>query len=170
MSYTDEMLSIYPFSHDEVQRYIKHDCWVLARALGELTGWTVVGIGFSGTAEPDDGYRDFAHLAVRTAHGRILDIQGNHSEQNFLRRWQGHAMHEHSKTCQMDPCPHQVVLFDVKNDKDYWNNLLDGITPWDESVKDAPLTAQRLLTYYIEDHINRMKQVKEHRLKAKNRR
>ena len=63
------------------------DCWALAHHLRERTGWDIVAVGIKGEEHLDVPTRHWAHMAVRTPNGQILDVTGLHSESDFLRRW-----------------------------------------------------------------------------------
>lgn len=74
---------------DLVVRYTEGDCWALAGALHDLTGWQVVAVipDTPDAIPPGKFASDWYHMAVRTPDGRILDIQGATSETAFLTRW-----------------------------------------------------------------------------------
>jgi len=72
------------------------DCWVLAGKLSELTGWPVVAVIHPDDAlgDPDQvgneapgGWEGWTHMAVQDPEGRILDINGPQSPEDFLRQW-----------------------------------------------------------------------------------
>ncbi len=69
---------------DTVRRqYFLRDCWKLAKACHDLTGWTMVAVGYV----PDgslDGAIGWAHVAVRLPDGRCLDMNGLHEEGDLI--------------------------------------------------------------------------------------
>lgn len=127
------------FTPDEQEAFTWGDCWLLARAMHNITGWQMVAVGCSG-GRADGALRDWVHIAVRTPEGSILDIDGFHTDDETTARWR-------EDFWMVSAEEGDIEVFDV--DVDMWNGLTE-----DQSARyseiDPSLTAQRLLAYYIE--------------------
>lgn len=65
-----------------VERFSTTDCWQLARALHDETGWPMVAVGY----EADEGV-GWSHLLVRRPDGKLVDVEGAHDEGPVLDRF-----------------------------------------------------------------------------------
>lgn len=127
------------FTPDEQEAFTFGDCWLLARAMHNITGWQMVAVGCTGGAV-DGMLRDWVHIAVRTPQGLILDINGLHTDDEVRDQWQGEFW-------MVSDEEGVIEIFDI--DVAFWEGLTD-----DQSARypevDPSLSAQRLLAYYIE--------------------
>lgn len=73
-------------SDQEREAFTYGDCWLLARALNNICGWQMVGIGSEGGCYRG-AERDWIHLLVRTPYGHLLDVEGLHEESEMDVRW-----------------------------------------------------------------------------------
>jgi len=71
------------FADDERTAFVSGDCGYLALALSKETGWNLVGLSHPDAAAEDYWY----HLAVQMPDGKILDINGAWTEDEFLDLW-----------------------------------------------------------------------------------
>lgn len=108
------------FPDDIVASFTEGDCWVLAQAIHQTTGWMIVAVG---ACEEDPVEEitvgpDWVHMAVRTPQGHLLDIMGLHKdEEKFLDRWWDDAAARY--------CQPEVYLFDV-NTPEQFHDLTQG--------------------------------------------
>lgn len=79
------------FQPDEIRAFTQGDCWALALALHEATGWQLVAIGYSDEWAQPLEYRSWEHVGVRRADGKVVDITGVHEEPEWLARWHNPA-------------------------------------------------------------------------------
>lgn len=63
--------------------YMEGDCWKLAYALHELTGWELY------TMSPANDPYDWTHVMVKTPTGQFMDVTGIHDGAAFTRVWIG---------------------------------------------------------------------------------
>lgn len=64
----------------DVERFTCGDCWILAKAINELTGWPIYAFK-NQDGEPDD------HVFVMPDPDHVLDAEGHHDLKTFARRW-----------------------------------------------------------------------------------
>lgn len=62
-------------SPEQTERYLYHDCLLLAMAISSLTDWPIVQIFDGDTADPD-----VRHALVQMPDGRLLDVAGVHGD------------------------------------------------------------------------------------------
>ena len=62
-----------------VYRYLNGQCHALALVIHERTGWPIVGAR--------SGAWSVWHVAVRHPSGRLLDVEGLHTQAAFVERW-----------------------------------------------------------------------------------
>lgn len=75
------------FTEDQVEAFNFGDCWRLAAEMHRLTGWQMVAVGVDYEDGVDLNSRGWAHMAVRTPDGRFADVNGVHTEDEFLDTW-----------------------------------------------------------------------------------
>lgn len=128
-----------PFTAIEQEAFTYGDCWLLARALHNITGWQMVAVGNTG-GKASGVLRDWAHMAVRTPQGTILDITGTHDDKDILDVWSEQFSFMSAEQGVME-------VFDVAPE-DWFGLTEEQIQMYPEV--DPSSTAQRLLAYYIE--------------------
>lgn len=64
---------------DDVERFTEGDCHIFAKALHDLTGWTLCAFTFQG--KPD------CHVFVEAPDGRLVDIEGPLNAKAFCDKW-----------------------------------------------------------------------------------
>lgn len=74
------------FTQRELEAFNYGDCWQLALAIHELTGWKMIGVGVEGQAHKG-GFRDWCHIAILTPENKILDINGIQSKEEVIKKW-----------------------------------------------------------------------------------
>lgn len=67
-----------------VERFNTTDCWQLAKALHDVTGWPMVAVGYEVEDAPGIGW---SHLLVRRPDGKLVDVEGAHEEGPVLDRF-----------------------------------------------------------------------------------
>lgn len=72
-----------------MQAFTEGDCWVLAEEVRKMTGWEKVAVGYDDTEEGQKPDFYWLHVANRLPDGRLLDITGIHSDEEFIDRWGG---------------------------------------------------------------------------------
>jgi hypothetical protein len=72
----------YQPTSETIEAFTCGDCWMLAKAIHDITGWTLVFY----VPEIDEPWM-WEHVAVRMPDGLILDIEGTHTEDFFISRW-----------------------------------------------------------------------------------
>lgn len=65
-----------------VEAFTEGDCWLLAIVLSKRTGWPIV---IMHVLDEPGWWR---HVAVQHPSGKILDIEGLQSEDDFFDRWE----------------------------------------------------------------------------------
>ena len=75
---------------DTIEAFTCGDCWMLARAIHDISKWDMV--LYNPYPHRDLDY--WEHVAVRMPDGLILDIEGAHTEDDFLQRWNENAADE----------------------------------------------------------------------------
>jgi hypothetical protein len=130
------------FAAHEREAFSFGDCWLLARAMHSITGWQMVAVG-NEAGRQIGGLRDWVHLAVRTPHGEILDINGFHDDSMMVDFWSDEFFTYSSENGLME-------VFDV--DVDMWDELTCDQDQQYPHV-DPILVSQRLLQYYISQQI-----------------
>lgn len=73
-------ITIYPAILD---RYAYEDCWKLAKASHDLTGWPIVAVGYRSANRKVEGI-GWTHTAVRVPDGRCLDAYGLHEDNDLI--------------------------------------------------------------------------------------
>lgn len=127
------------FSPDEHEAFSFGDCWLLARALHNITGWTMVAVGCTG-GFVNGVLRDWVHIAVRTPEGQVLDIGGLHQDADVVTMWADDFWMFSGETG-------SIEVFDITVQD--WEGLTrEQVSQYPEI--DPSLTAQRLLAHYIE--------------------
>lgn len=127
------------FTPNEQEAFSFGDCWLLTRALHNITGWQMVAVGCTGGK--DAGIlRDWTHIAVRTPEGLILDITGLHTDEDIERQWADNFRLFSDEEG-------SIEIFDI--DVNAWEGLTMGQSSLYPKI-DPSLTAHRLLAYYIE--------------------
>lgn len=71
-------------SEGAVEAFTNGDCWALAIEIASMTDWDLVTLG--ATMDHDD---EWAHCAVLTPEGYVLDIEGLHHPEAALAQWGG---------------------------------------------------------------------------------
>lgn len=79
----------FSFPKETVQAFTEGDCWVLAEEVRKMTGWEKVAVGYDDTEEGQKPDFYWLHVANRLPDGRLLDITGIHSDEEFIDRWGG---------------------------------------------------------------------------------
>lgn len=128
-----------PFTAIEQEAFTYGDCWLLARALCNITGWQMVAVGNTG-GKASGVLRDWVHMAVRTPQGTIVDISGIHEDKGILDAWSEQFSFMSSEQGDME-------VFDVTPED--WFGLTEEQCQMYPEV-DPHSTAQRLLAHYIE--------------------
>jgi hypothetical protein len=67
-------------TNDDIEVYTEGDCFVLAQAVHEITGWPMCAFSYDNT--PD------LHAFVMTPDGKYLDIEGKHTPKQLRKKWQ----------------------------------------------------------------------------------
>lgn len=65
---------------DLIETYTQGDCYALARALHEVTGWPLLAV----LALKDDEILGWTHMGVRHPSGAFLDVEGSWSDEDTL--------------------------------------------------------------------------------------
>jgi hypothetical protein len=77
----------FSFPKETVRAFTEGDCWVLAEEVRKMTGWSKVAVGYDDTEEGQKPDFYWLHVANRLPDGRLLDITGIHSDEEFIDRW-----------------------------------------------------------------------------------
>ena len=73
-----------PFSERKIRHYTEGDCWALAIAVSELTGYPLYGVGYRDERGVDPNERYWCHIVVQVADDAYLDVRGvRNSEEVF---------------------------------------------------------------------------------------
>lgn len=65
-----------------IEAFTKGDCWTLAGAIHNKTGWNIV------TMSDGDDPQGWSHVAVWTPAGTVLDIQGEWTADEWFDQWE----------------------------------------------------------------------------------
>ena len=123
---TGEPIQRFPFFSKEIRAFTEGDCWRLAHALHELTGWEIVALSDADEYEvdandlPEDSY--WSHMVVRHPKGYLVDIEGIYSEEDILHKWE----------------PFQGITFEASD-----NGYLAHV--WESSRLDPMIRARRIV-------------------------
>jgi len=125
---TGEPLERFPFLSKEVRTFTEGDCWRLAHAIHELTGWEIVAISNEDEYDPDANSNDedtyWGHMVVRHPTGYLVDIEGIYNEADIIQKWE----------------PYEGMTFEA-SDKGYLSNV------WEPSRLDPFIRARRIVEY-----------------------
>lgn len=75
---------IHKITDNDIFRFTEGECHYLARAINQITGWTIVSFSQYGW-EPEE------HVFVRMPDGRALDVEGTRSLRGIAREWRRSA-------------------------------------------------------------------------------
>ena len=82
----------FAFTPTDVHNFTEGDCWILAHAIREITGWDVVAVGsqaaFDAATRPRE--REWSHMLVRHPSGMLLDITGAYTDEEIVYNLYGY--------------------------------------------------------------------------------
>ena len=73
---------------DVEEAFTYGDCWCLAKAIHDISGYPIVALGCSHTGPAEcERDRDWHHMFVALPDGNLLDIRGVWDEEAMLEEW-----------------------------------------------------------------------------------
>lgn len=129
------------FSIDTCEAFTFGDCWRLAKALYNITGWEIAAVVCENQA-CQGNTRDWCHMGNITPEGDFIDITGIASVDYTLDKW-GEEFWMHCEEVEDDECI-TVVPLTVEQ----WKGMTEEQEPRYE--EENPVTAaQEVLAAYV---------------------
>lgn len=107
---------------DVEEAFTYGDCWCLAKAIHDISGYPIVALGCSHTGPAEcERDRDWHHMFVALPDGNLLDVRGIWSQEAMLSEWA-----ENYKFCHPEDGPYYCLDFWLVED---WEDATSHQTP-----------------------------------------
>lgn len=117
------------------------DCWRLAKALYNITGWQIAAVVCENQDCQGDK-RDWCHMGNITPEGDFIDISGISSQEYTLGEW-GHEFWMHCEEIEDEEC---IAILPITVEQ--WEGMTEEQEPRYEE-EDPETAAQEVLAAYV---------------------